>query len=210
MAAQGALSEFSQSTCNPGSQHLWVRFASLGERLDLQRRSPALLELGEALAALPGALQNAAKDAGIQAPKMRLFPAIMAATYGPGSHYVPHQDKYSGGSAGFENTRMLTIICYLNPDWQPGDGGELRVLATRNEPADQSAPGSRLPQLLKIAADHSESTSSTACDEDAYVDIQPLLGRIVMFQSREVWHGIQASNAARRWAVTLWLLADVD
>ena len=32
---------------------------------------------------------------------------------------------------------MLTIICYLNPDWQPGDGGELRVLATRNEPADQ-------------------------------------------------------------------------
>ena len=33
----------------------------------------------------------------------------------------------------------------------------------------QSAPGSRLPQLLKIAADHSESTSSTACDEDAYV-----------------------------------------
>lgn len=47
---------------------------------------------------------------------------------------------YSGGSYGFENTRtpggklghgfkrlcdqrMLTILCYLNPDWMPGDGG---------------------------------------------------------------------------------------
>ncbi|CAE7847715.1 phyA [Symbiodinium necroappetens] len=210
MAAQGALSDFSQSTCNPGSQHLWLRFASPEERQDLQRRAPALLELGEALSGLPGALQRVAQAAGIHAPAMRLFPSLMAATYGPGSHYVPHQDKYSGGSAGFENTRMLTILCYLNPDWQPGDGGELRVLATRKEPSDQPGPGSRVPELLRISADHSESTASTACDSETFVDIPPLLGRIVMFQSREVWHGIQASKAARRWAVTLWLLAGSD
>ena len=60
MAAQGALSEKSQSTCNPGSQHLWLRFSSQEERQDLQRRAPALLELGEALSGLPGALQRAA------------------------------------------------------------------------------------------------------------------------------------------------------
>ena len=137
LAAQGALSDFSQSTCNPGSQNLWLRFVSPEERRDLRSRCPALLEIGEALAAIPGALQQAASAAGIEAPGMRIFPSIMAATYGPGSHYVPHQDKYSGGSVGFENTRMLTILCYLNPEWQPGDGGELRVLATRKEPTDK-------------------------------------------------------------------------
>jgi len=40
------------------------------------------------------------------------------------------------------------------------------------------------------------------------VDIEPLLGRVVMFRSREVWHGIQKSHVARRWAVTLWVLAE--
>lgn len=40
------------------------------------------------------------------------------------------------------------------------------------------------------------------------VDIEPLLGRVVMFRSRAVWHGIQESKVARRWAVTLWVLAE--
>jgi Rps23 Pro-64 3,4-dihydroxylase Tpa1-like proline 4-hydroxylase len=40
------------------------------------------------------------------------------------------------------------------------------------------------------------------------VDIAPLLGRLVIFRSREVWHGIQPSATARRWAVTLWVLAE--
>ena len=42
---------------------------------------------------------------------------------GAGGRAIFHQDMYSGGSAGFENTRLLTILCYLNPDWKPGDGG---------------------------------------------------------------------------------------
>lgn len=40
------------------------------------------------------------------------------------------------------------------------------------------------------------------------VDIEPLLGRVVMFRSRAVWHGILESKVARRWAVTLWVLAE--
>jgi len=53
----------------------------------------------------------------------------------------------------------------------------------------------------------------TVCFADPHgsspqVDIAPLLGRLVIFRSREVWHGIQPSATARRWAVTLWVLAE--
>lgn len=116
LADEGKLSEFSQSTCNPGSRHLWLRFAGPGPGGPVP---PALQRLGEALAALPGALEAKAKEAQVPCPRLRLVPNLMAATYGHGSHYVPHKDMYSGGSCGFENTRMLTILCYLNPQWQP-------------------------------------------------------------------------------------------
>ncbi|CAE8673932.1 unnamed protein product [Polarella glacialis] len=173
---------------------------------------PALLELADSLAGLPGALEAAgsllseSEPGAVTVPRLRLFPGLMAATYGPGSYYVPHLDKYSGGSSGFENSRLLTLICYLNDDWQPGDGGELRLFASKDAEG-KGSPGSRIPELLGISADHSESTSSMAHDAERNVDIPPLMGRVVMFRSRDVWHGIQELSYAR-WAVTLWLLAD--
>lgn len=208
LSSQGALTDFSQSTCNPGSRHLWLRFASEQERRELWSTAPALLELGDSLAGLPGAMEEACAKAGIDAPKLRLQPSIMAATYGPGSYYVSHKDMYSGGSAGFENTRLLTLICYLNPGWQPGDGGELRLFASQNSaPSSMPGPGRRIPDLLGISADHSESTAATSHDADRFVDIAPVPGRVVMFRSKDVWHGIQEPTYAR-WAVTIWLLAD--
>eukprot|EP00438_Fugacium_kawagutii_P010772 Skav218288 [mRNA] locus=scaffold2035:791854:794101:- [translate_table: standard] len=101
LADEGKLSEFSQSTCNPGSRHLWLRFGDDGSV------PPALRNLGDALAGLPGALEAKALEAQVPCPRLRLVPNLMAATYGHGSHYVPHKDMYSGGSCGFENTRML-------------------------------------------------------------------------------------------------------
>lgn len=224
LAAAGALTEHSSSTCNPGSRHLHLRFDTEEARSQMP---PALLGLSKALAGLPAALELAASavecasPGSVAAPRLRLFPMVMAATYGPGSHYVPHLDKYSVGHHGFANTRMLTIICYLNPEWRPGDGGELRLFAQR--PACQGSQGSRggasqgsgpernhpVPQLLGISADHSESSSATAHDEGRSVDIEPLLGRIVVFRSRDVWHGIN-ELASTRWALTLWVLAEED
>ncbi|CAK9051223.1 unnamed protein product [Durusdinium trenchii] len=206
MAQDGKLSDFSQSTCNPGSRHLWLRFAGPGSDGD-GLVPPALATLGDALAGLPGALEERAREVQLSSPRLRIVPNLMAATYGPGSHYVPHKDMYSGGSCGFENTGMLTILCYLNPHWRPGDGGELRVFNTLREAPASPGPGRRVPELLQITADHSESTTTTSHGE-AFVDVEPLLGRIVIFRSREVWHGIQPSKAPRRWAVTLWVLAD--
>lgn len=207
LAERGALTDFSMSTCNPGSRHLWLRFE------DGADTPPALLELSRSLAGLPAALTSAAERVVARAPgaldtvpRLRLFSAAMAARYGPGSYYVPHLDMYSGGTHGLMNSRLLTIICYLNPNWQPGHGGELRVFAGR----DKLAPDherARLPELLSIRADHSESTTSTTHIADRFVDVEPLLGRVVMFRSRDVWHGIQ-ELFSDRWALTLWLLAD--
>lgn len=44
------------------------------------------------------------------------------AVYPEGGHYARHRDQHRGSGS-----RLVTAILYLNPGWQPGDGGELRV-----------------------------------------------------------------------------------
>lgn len=44
------------------------------------------------------------------------------AVYPPGAFYAPHLDQFRDHS-----NRVFSVITYLNPDWQPGHGGELRV-----------------------------------------------------------------------------------
>lgn len=50
------------------------------------------------------------------------------AIYPEGAFYKPHLDRHSGTS-----DRIVTVILYLNPDWQPGDGGELKLWTTVGE-----------------------------------------------------------------------------
>lgn len=42
--------------------------------------------------------------------------------YPPGSFYKRHLDQFQNNGA-----RKISFICYLNKNWQPGDGGELRL-----------------------------------------------------------------------------------
>lgn len=44
--------------------------------------------------------------------------------YGPSGHYDKHVDNFQG-----QSTRILSCIVYLNDNWQPSDGGELRIYA---------------------------------------------------------------------------------
>lgn len=84
--------------------------------------------------------------------------------------------------------------------------GELRVFNTCHEPPAAPGQGRLVPELLQLDADHSESTTKTS-HGTAHVDIEPRAGRVVLFRSREVWHGIRRSHT-ERWAVTLWVLAE--
>lgn len=44
------------------------------------------------------------------------------ARYSPGDFYKKHYDAFRG-----EANRIVSLVCYLNTDWAPGDGGELRL-----------------------------------------------------------------------------------
>lgn len=44
------------------------------------------------------------------------------ALYPPGAYYKTHLDRFLD-----DNSRMVSAVVYLNPDWQPADGGVLRL-----------------------------------------------------------------------------------
>lgn len=44
------------------------------------------------------------------------------ALYPPGAFYRRHLDRFRD-----DDRRAVSAVFYLNPDWQPGDGGELRM-----------------------------------------------------------------------------------
>jgi SM-20-related protein len=50
------------------------------------------------------------------------------AHYAPGDFYKRHVDAFKG-----EANRMLTVVVYLNPGWQPDDGGELVIYTDEND-----------------------------------------------------------------------------
>eukprot|EP00439_Symbiodinium_sp_Y106_P076076 s270_g15.t1 len=181
----------SKDPCNVGARSVWLHFESPEETL---QAPPALRWLCQQLLGLPDALLRAATacspNEAVAAPRLRVHPHIMAATYRRGAEYHCHKDSYSGT----DNQRMVTVLLYLNDDWRPGDGGELRVYGERlDEEAAQAPEG-----LRKEAA--------SMPDMDRFVDIAPLSGRIVMFRSRDVWHAVREPRE-QRWAMTLWAVA---
>lgn len=50
------------------------------------------------------------------------------ALYPIGTFYKKHLDQFQG-----RNNRMISIIIYLNNDWKPGDGGELKIYPENKE-----------------------------------------------------------------------------
>ena len=48
------------------------------------------------------------------------------ASYSKGGYYRRHLDVFSD-SSDRESSRMVSVVLYLNENWQEGDGGELRI-----------------------------------------------------------------------------------
>lgn len=55
------------------------------------------------------------------------------ACYGPGAGYKKHLDRIEGSDA-----RVLTLIAYLNTNWNDADGGQLRLHLQNEEHKDVS------------------------------------------------------------------------
>ncbi len=67
------------------------------------------------------------------------------AHYPAGAHYDRHLDQFDG-----RNNRMISIIIYLNENWQQGDGGELELL-DKNERVCYVEPMAKRCVLFKSA-----------------------------------------------------------
>ncbi len=84
------------------------------------------------------------------------------AVYPPGGFYKPHLDRHQE-----TEDRIVSVILYLNPAWQPGDGGELRIWTT---------PGER---------------------EGETVTVEPRMGTMVCLLSGDFWHEVLPANKTR-------------
>ena len=87
------------------------------------------------------------------------------AVYPPGAVYHRHLDQFKG-----QQERQVSAILYLNEDWQPEDGGELRLYLD----------------------DASESAGSAH-----HLDILPLGGRLLLFLSGRFQHEVLPARRQR-------------
>ncbi len=85
------------------------------------------------------------------------------AIYPVGAFYKAHLDRPTGTS-----DRLVTAILYLNEDWQPGDGGELKLWTTAGD------------------------------RDGAFVLIEPRLGTLVCFLAENHWHEVMPTKKVRR------------
>ncbi len=84
------------------------------------------------------------------------------AIYPEGGFYKQHLDRHAG-----TDDRIVTAILYLNENWQPGDGGELKIWTTSGE------------------------------KDGAFELIEPRMGTLVCFMAGEYWHEVLPARKSR-------------
>jgi SM-20-related protein len=81
------------------------------------------------------------------------------ANYPAGTHYARHRDRFRADSR-----RELSVVCYLNTDWLPTDGGQLDLYLTNaagTEHTEQIAPlGGRLVCFESSRLEHEVLTAT--------------------------------------------------
>ncbi|GAB5037404.1 2og-fe oxygenase [Nannochloropsis oceanica] len=107
----------------------------------------------------------------------------IAVSTGAGSHFLKHTDNNCGDS------RKLTLVYYMNPDWRKGNGGELRLYPRQTKGGRPEGGEER---------------------ETKWVDVAPEGDTLVMFFSDELAHEVLPNESEEesdhRWTYTLWLV----
>ena len=143
------------------------------------RHGPGLHSVVATLRALPASLE----DAGFQGPALGVPIRNQLARYRPGAYYTKHTDSPVNDN-WFQNilthlsdatvmAREITMILYLNPHWKAEDGAGNLRI--------HCLPGAEKP----------------------IVEVEPLGGRLVVFQSRQIVHEVVPTSLTRV-ALTLW------
>lgn len=84
------------------------------------------------------------------------------AIYPEGGFYTAHLDRHQN-----TNSRIVTVILYLNEHWRQGDGGELKIWTTRGE------------------------------KDGPFEIIEPRMGTAVIFMAGDFWHEVLPSHKPR-------------
>jgi 2OG-Fe(II) oxygenase superfamily len=174
-------------------------FACEPDGRDYETAPDMIVYMSVLLQTLPSALNKAIGAMSSDQPHPDLsnssFNAKLAVTLPGGSTYPLHVDNPQG--LVVNDTRKLTCILYLNPDYESerGDGGELRLVLGKD-----GAPG----------------------DETKLVDLTPEGGRMVLFWSDEIPHEVLPTapdyvssignelqhSPLDRYALTIWIPTD--
>jgi len=114
--------------------------------------------------------------------KMRVPSRCMLACYpGSGARYLAHRDNEAIRPSVYQNSREVTAILYINPDWKEGDGGELCAYlgAKSNDQDGDSATEKRI--------------------------VEPKAGRLLLFDSKTLLHEVLPAKKSR-FALTMWMV----
>ncbi len=84
-------------------------------------------------------------------------------TYYPaGSRYARHIDQFKT-----DDHRRISFVCYLNTEWKPGDGGELRIFLPNTDGTEE------------------------------IIDVEPVAGRLVCFRADTIEHEVLTAYKTR-------------
>lgn len=77
------------------------------------------------------------------------------------ARYERHRDAFPVSDQDDVTQRRVTAIVYLNPDWVPGDGGELRIFGRNGDPDQDVQPiATRMVVFLSGVVDHAVIAAS--------------------------------------------------
>ncbi|KAI0837161.1 hypothetical protein F5Y06DRAFT_92930 [Hypoxylon sp. FL0890] len=117
--------------------------------------------------------------------------------YHPGDHFKPHCDALC--SPGDGQKSFLTCQIYLSDMPGVGEGNESSGGETRFWP-------SRLGMGRKKKSADVDEENDQQVEEQAFLDIEPRVGRALIFQQRMLWHSGQEVKRGEKFTVRLDLM----
>ena len=175
-------------------------------KIDIENPTASPLNVaGTFLWSLPRKLCEISSSSSISPPKCALaareraentaYPkfAQLAKYDKQGARYDPHVDYDPNNAEGPEGSRIcernLTAILYFNLGYETEAEGCLRVFLNQKQQEQDE--------------EREEDKERGGEQQENFLDIQPLPGRLVLFDSRRILHGV-APSFKRRWAMTVW------
>ncbi len=126
------------------------------------------------------------RDAGLGLFELELH----YAWYPPGTGYARHVDQPQGRAQ-----RRVSLVLYLNEDWTPGAGGELRIFDAAEDGRDGPGRGGR------DGAGHGGrdvgAQDPASMPTEGHRDIEPIAGRLVCFLTPGREHAVLPTQRDR-------------